>query len=73
MIEGYMTINETAEKWDLTPRRVRSMCMEGQIEGAAKLGREWAVPIDAVRPCDGRITTGEYIGWRAPKDNSQDD
>lgn len=46
---------------DLTPRRVRAMCMEGQIEGAAKLGREWAVPIDAVRPCDGRITTFENI------------
>lgn len=64
MIEGYMTINEIAEKWNLTPRRVRTMCLNGQIEGAAKLGREWAIPIAAERPKDGRVTTGEYMNWR---------
>ena len=44
MIDGYMTINEVAKKWEVTPRRVRAMCANGQIEGAAKLGREWAIP-----------------------------
>lgn len=64
MIEGYLTINEVAEKWAITPRRVRAMCLNGQISGAAKLGREWAVPVEAQKPIDGRITTGEYINWR---------
>ena len=57
MIEGYLTINEVAEKWEISPRRVRAMCLNGQINGAAKLGREWAIPTDAERPKDGRVTT----------------
>ena len=67
MIEGYLTINEIAEKWDVTPRRVRAMCLNGKIKGAAKLGREWAIPISAEKPVDGRITTGEYKDWRKNK------
>lgn len=64
MIVGYLTINEIAEKWNITPRRVRAMCLNGQIVGAAKLGREWAIPVDPSRPIDGRITTGKYKNWR---------
>lgn len=64
MIEGYMTINELAEKWGVTPRRIRTMCSNGQISGAAKLGREWAIPSDVLRPDDRRVTTGEYKNWR---------
>lgn len=67
MIEGYLTINEMAEKWDVTPRRVRKMCLDGKIKGAAKLGREWAIPVSAERPTDGRVTTGEYKDWRKNK------
>ena len=37
------------------------MCLNGQIEGAVKLGRKWAIPIAAERPKDGRVTTGEYM------------
>lgn len=64
MIDGYRTINETAERWGITPRRVRALCIGGKIAGAAKLGREWAIPTDANRPVDGRVTTGEYRDWR---------
>ena len=68
MIDGYLSISEVAKKWKLTPRRVRAMCENGQIDGAAKLGRTWAVPVDAERPKDGRITTSEYKNWRNPKE-----
>lgn len=64
MIEGYLSVNETAKKWGLKPRSVRAMCAEGKIVGAAKLGHEWAIPADAERPSDGRVTTGEYKDWR---------
>lgn len=37
---------------------------EGRIPGAAKLGREWAIPDKAERPEDGRVLTGEYKNWR---------
>ena len=55
MIEGYMTINEVAEKWNISPRK---------IPQAAKLGRIWVIPSEVERPLDGRITTGEYVNWR---------
>lgn len=69
MINGYMSIKEVAEKWDITPRRVRVLCETGRIEGAAKLGREWAIPIDAPRPIDKRVTSGEYKDWRKKNSN----
>jgi transcriptional regulator with XRE-family HTH domain len=63
-VEGYMTIKETAEKWGTTPRRVQVFCLNGRIEGAGKLGREWAIPIDAEKSKDERVKTGKYINRR---------
>lgn len=67
MMNDYLTIKETAEKWELTPRRVQKMCSDGRIDGAIKFGRDWAIPKEAPRPTDGRITTGAYKNWRKPK------
>ncbi len=64
MIEGYLTINEVAKKRDISPRRVRAMCLNGEIPKAAKLGRVWAIPQETERPVDGRVTSGEYRDWR---------
>ena len=63
-MEDYVTIKEIAERWNLTTRMVQKMCAEGRIPGASKCGRDWAIPKDAERPPDGRITTGEYRDWR---------
>ena len=57
----YMTINEAAEKWNLSVRRVQTICSEGMIEGAIKFGRAWAIPKDAEKPTDKRIKSGKYI------------
>ena len=64
MIKGYLSIKETAEKWGVAPRRIQVLCTNGRIAGAAKIGREWAIPVDARKPEDKRITTGEYRNWR---------
>ena len=40
------------------------MCLEGKIEGVTKFGRSWAIPVNAVKPTDNRITSGEYKNWR---------
>ena len=60
----YMTISETAEKWNLTKRRVQKMCADGEIKGVMKFGTVWAVPKEAERPKDGRVKTGDYRNWR---------
>ncbi|WP_104803270.1 DNA-binding protein [Blautia marasmi] len=70
MIEGYTTIKVIAEKWGITPRRVQVLCSEGKISGAVKFGRDWAIPIDAKKPEDKRITTGKYKNWRNKDTNS---
>ena len=64
MIEGYRSIKETAELWNISTRRLQVLCTKGSIEGAAKLGREWAIPTDAKKPADKRITSGKYKNWR---------
>ncbi|URZ02037.1 DNA-binding protein [Clostridium felsineum] len=69
MIEGYTTIRVIAEKWGITPRRIQILCSKGKIPGAVKFGRDWAIPVGAERPEDGRITTGEYKNWRNKSEN----
>lgn len=57
----YMTIQEAAELWDITPRRIQTLCAEERIEGAVKFGRQWAIPQSTEKPDDGRIKSGKYI------------
>lgn len=66
-MEGYMTIKQAAEVWGITTRRMQVLCAEGRIEGATKFGRDWAIPVEAEKPMDGRVTTGKYRNWRKKK------
>lgn len=69
-MDNYLTIKEVAEKWNLTTRRVQKMCADGVIPGVVRFGRAWAIPKDAEKPVDGRITTGEYRNWRKKDSDS---
>lgn len=40
------------------------MCAAGQIEGAVKFERDWAVLADTERPNNKRVVSGKYKGWR---------
>ena len=66
-MDGYLTIKQVAEMWNLTTRRVQILCAEGKIEGAVKFGRDWAIPDDAIKPEDKRIKSGAYKNWRRDK------
>ncbi len=50
----YLTTTEMAEKWNITRRRITTLCKEGRIEGAMLKGGTWLVPADAKKPEDGR-------------------
>ena len=54
-------------------RRIQTMCNEGLIEGVIKFGHSWAIPADAEKPRDRRLTTCRYINWRKrlPKSEEQ--
>ncbi len=70
MIEGYTTVAEIAKKWGVKPRTVQIMCAEGRIAGVTKFGRAWAIPVDADKPKDNRIITGEYKDWRKTRNKN---
>ena len=55
-----MSVKEAATLWNLTDRRVTSLCKEGKIQGAKKTGRCWLIPVDAERPVDNRVKSGNY-------------
>lgn len=57
----YLSIRQTAEKWEISGRRIQRLCAEGRITGATKIGSYWAVPADAEKPKDERIKSGKYI------------
>jgi len=51
---AYMTANEAAEKWNISHRRVLTLCKENRISNVAMLGNMWIIPIDAKKPDDAR-------------------
>lgn len=72
MIKGYTTVDEIAKKWGVKPRTVQIMCAEGRIAGVTKFGRAWAIPVDADKPKDNRIISGQYKDWRKTQKNSEE-
>ncbi len=70
MIGGFITVKDAAEKWNISPRTVQILCSEGKIEGAAKFGKVWAIPADAERPKDNRLTSCRYINWRKRREQN---
>jgi Fic family protein len=50
----YLSTKKASEKWGISDRRIRVLCNEGRIEGAIKIGRNWSIPVDAVKPVDAR-------------------
>ena len=44
------------------------MCAEGKIQGAVKFGRDWTIPVNAEKPRDARVKSGEYRNWRKKQD-----
>ena len=55
-----MSVKEAAKLWNLTERRVSSLCKDGKIDGVRKQGRSWLIPMDAERPADNRVKSGIY-------------
>lgn len=51
---AYMTASEAAKKWNISHRRVLTLCKEKRINDVATLGNMWIIPIDAKKPEDAR-------------------
>ena len=49
-----LTTSEMAKKWDISRRRVTTLCAQGRIEGAILKGNTWLIPENAEKPDDSR-------------------
>lgn len=56
-----MTIGQAAKKWKISDRRIRTLCVEGKIVGAYKMGKIWYIPDDAIKPFDRRFNSLEKL------------
>lgn len=57
----FMTVKQASEKWGISEHRIRTLCSDGKISGAYQEKRMWHIPIDAVKPFDGRYKSQESI------------
>ena len=51
---NYISVAQTAEKWQISAKRVQVLCNEGRIEGAQRVGNQWTIPDNAEKPLDAR-------------------
>ena len=49
-MKGFLSVQQTAQKWGVSVRWVNQYVLEGRIDGCEKFGRSWAIPDDAVKP-----------------------
>ena len=57
----YMSVQETALRWGISDRRVRVLCDENIIPGVIRKGRSYRIPVDAIKPVDGRKNRHKQI------------
>ena len=43
----YLSVAETAKKWDVSDRSVRNYCAQGRVNGAFLTGKTWNIPENA--------------------------
>ena len=46
----YLSVAETAKRWDISERSVRNYCAHGRVPRAFLTGKTWNVPEDAAKP-----------------------
>ena len=51
---SYMDVKTAADRWELTERRITTLCRDGRIAGVKKEAGLWLIPDDAEKPVDGR-------------------
>ena len=49
-MEKYISVAETAERWNVSPRRIQILCNENRIKGAKKQSGVWFIPCGAKKP-----------------------
>ena len=53
-MKGYITVQEAAEKWGITPRQVQVLCKNNRIDGVTRISRIWIIPENVEKPTNGK-------------------
>ena len=54
MQQDYMSVPEAAAKWNVSSRQVQRLIADGRVPDAKKLGHNWVLPRESVKPPDFR-------------------
>lgn len=49
-MNGFITVQEAAKKWGISPRQVQILCKDNRIIGATMISRIWIIPENAKKP-----------------------
>lgn len=49
-----LSVRQVADKWQISKRRVQTLCSEGRIYGAMRVGNYWVISADADKTKDDR-------------------
>ncbi len=49
-MNGFIKVQEAADKWGITIRQVQALCKQRRIKGSVMLSRIWIIPENAVKP-----------------------
>lgn len=49
-MDNFMTTKEAAELWNISVRQVQNHCKNGRIKGVLKVGTNYLIPKDALKP-----------------------
>lgn len=66
----YITVQQAAEKWKISPRLAQQYCADGRIPGAQKFGTAWAIPASAQKPADPRKEKAASPSLTAPPEET---
>lgn len=50
----YISVQQAADKWGISERRIQKLCGENRINGVVRFGHAWAIPKDSEKPSDAR-------------------
>lgn len=56
----FCTTKDLAERWNISERRIRKLCEDGKIKDSIKIGKQWLIPDDSMKPLDGRYKTSLF-------------
>ena len=66
VIKNFISSKEAAQKWNISQKRVVSLCKENTIQGAILVGESWFIPANAEKPSD-KSAPKPFVKWAGGK------